>query len=66
MFNHYLLDMVETDVSHFHSIANFHNAKAAEGTTPCLTFCGSAFEGDEALRTLKSLLLDLFRGVEHG
>lgn len=64
MFNHHLLDMIEVDISDFRSLADFHNPKAAEGSKPCLAFYGSAFEDDDALRTLKSLLLDLFRGVE--
>ncbi|KAK8373782.1 hypothetical protein O3P69_017388 [Scylla paramamosain] len=64
MFNHHLLDLIEVDVSDFRSLAKFNNPKGAEGTKPCLTFAGPGWEDDAALRTLKSLLLDLFRGVE--
>jgi len=38
------------------------SSHAAQGSKPCLLFLGGLFDTDAALRTAKSLLLDLFRG----
>jgi len=64
-FHASLLDMQEFSVENFKSINSFPNLKidSVVGSKPMLLFQGSAFETDERMKKVKSLMLDFFGGA---
>ncbi|RVE55879.1 hypothetical protein OJAV_G00230420 [Oryzias javanicus] len=62
LFDFHVLDMIELGVEKFISLSEFKISKCPEGTKPMLVFAGEAFEIDNELKRLKSLLIDFFRG----
>lgn len=56
------LDLFEFAVTNYAPAASFPPVKSAPGSKPLLLFNGDDFGATETTRTLKSLLLDLFRG----
>ncbi|KAJ3004064.1 rRNA-binding ribosome biosynthesis protein rpf2 [Thoreauomyces humboldtii] len=63
MFDHQLLDMIELGVEKAMSMDQFKTTKSAVGHRPLLVFSGDAWESTDELRTLRSILLDMYRGV---
>ena len=47
----------------FRGLSDFKNEKIAAESKPCLMFSGAAFEKNEEMQRLKSLLIDFFRCV---
>ena len=62
MYDFQVLDMIELGVENYESLKAVKGEKCTLGTKPCLIFSGAAFETDNELRRLKSLLMDFFRG----
>ncbi|KAM9356148.1 ribosome production factor 2 homolog [Pholidichthys leucotaenia] len=62
MFDFHVLDMVELGIEKFVSLSDIKASKCPEGTKPMLVFAGEAFDTDNDLKRLKSLLIDFFRG----
>lgn len=64
LFDKHILDMQELKIDNFKPIISFPTLKkeAVTGSKPLLLFQGSAFETDERLKRVKSLLLDFFAG----
>ena len=63
MFDFHLLDMIELGVDSFTGIQQFKNrADWQLGNKPCFVFAGQEFDSKPEYQTLKSMLLDLFRG----
>lgn len=57
--------MVECQVSHYESLASFEGKRQAvvrQGSKPMFVFQGAAFESNDELKLMQSLLLDTFRG----
>lgn len=64
MFNHKLLDMIELGVKSCLLLKDFAKVEAhGIGAKPCLTFAGELFDTDPVYMQLKSVLIDMFRGV---
>ncbi|KAI9013094.1 Brix domain-containing protein [Gaertneriomyces semiglobifer] len=61
-FDYQLLDMVEVGVVDAKTIDTFKTTKAAIGHRPLLVFSGDIWDTTEELQTLKSILLDMYRG----
>lgn len=64
MFNFNILDMFEFGISNYVPSAKFPSLKSAPGSKPLVVFNGDDFEATPTTRTLRSLLLDIFRGPE--
>ena len=62
MFDYQVLDMIELGVENYQSLRSIKGGKCAFANKPCLIFSGAAFETENELRRLKSLLIDFFRG----
>ena len=64
MFDGHLLDMIELGLNEetFKALNDFQNTKVPVGTKPCLLFSGEAFENDQSMKRVKSILIDMFRG----
>jgi len=68
LFHRQLLDMQEFNVVDYKSLDSFarsgshSGSDAVMGSKPLLVFQGSAFENDERMKRVKSLLLDFFSG----
>ncbi|GAB4822405.1 hypothetical protein N2152v2_009451 [Parachlorella kessleri] len=63
LFDFRLYDMVEFGVHNYRSIQAFGGAADSQlGNKPCFIFVGEAFENDPALKQVRLLLLDFFRG----
>ncbi len=54
--------MLEFGVSNCEPVTKFKKISSAPGTAPLVLFNGDDFEATETTRTMKSLLLDMFRG----
>jgi len=64
LFDGKLLDMQEFGVENYKSISSFGTRMdASVGSKPLVLFQGSAFETDEKVKRVKSLLLDFFSGA---
>ncbi|KAJ2158257.1 rRNA-binding ribosome biosynthesis protein rpf2 [Coemansia sp. RSA 552] len=61
-FNHQLLDMVELGIEKATTMAQLKSQACAVGSKPLMVFNGEAFNQNEDLMRLKSILLDFFRG----
>lgn len=61
MFDHRLLDMVELGVKVYKPMATYPPPKFPPGCPNIITFNGADFEASEELRTLRSILIDVFR-----
>ncbi|CUT98767.1 ribosome production factor 2 [Echinococcus multilocularis] len=61
LHDHEILDMHELGIENYVSMRSL-DAKLSLGAKPVLIFSGEAFDEDEELRLLKSILIDLFRG----
>eukprot|EP00177_Eucheuma_denticulatum_P002684 GFKZ01004823.1.p1 GENE.GFKZ01004823.1~~GFKZ01004823.1.p1 ORF type:complete len:343 (-),score=48.39 GFKZ01004823.1:909-1937(-) len=64
MFNFNILDMFEFGITNYVPSAKFPNLKSAPGSKPLVVFNGDDFDATPTTRTLRSLLLDIFRGPE--
>jgi len=64
MFNWELLDMVEVGIDRYLGLNDIPGPKKLLGNKPLMLFQGDEFEHVEEFKTLKSLLIDLFRGQE--
>lgn len=64
LYDFRLYDAVEFGVQRYASVQSFGGgaALAQLGNKPCFVFVGDVFEADPAMRQVKSLLLDYFRG----
>ncbi|KND01952.1 rRNA-binding ribosome biosynthesis protein RPF2 [Spizellomyces punctatus DAOM BR117] len=62
-FDYQLLDMVEVGVEKGVPMEMFKTTKSAVGHRPLLVFSGDAWDSTDELRTLKSILLDMYRGA---
>ncbi|KXS18622.1 Brix-domain-containing protein [Gonapodya prolifera JEL478] len=62
LFDGEVLDMVEVGVSGWAGLDMFKVPKPPLGTRPLLVFSGPLFTSLPALRTLRSMLIDLYRG----
>uniref|UniRef100_A0A672YU43 Ribosome production factor 2 homolog n=1 Tax=Sphaeramia orbicularis TaxID=375764 RepID=A0A672YU43_9TELE len=62
LFDFHVLDMIELGIEKYVSLSEIKTSKCPEGTKPMLVFAGEAFDVDNDLKRLKSLLLDFFRG----
>ena len=62
MYDNQILDMIELGVENYQSLRSIKGNKCALATKPCLIFSGAAFDTENELRRLKSLLIDFFRG----
>lgn len=62
MFDFEVLDMMELHIEAFIGIATIAGSTKLMGAKPCFVFQGSEFVHDPAFVSLKSLLLDFFRG----
>lgn len=77
LFDHHILDMVETGVAAFKQMSEFPGSRGGCSleAKPCVVFSGAAWEQDASLTLLRSLWLDFFQlrevesissiGVEH-
>lgn len=61
LFNHSLLDMVELGVKSYKPTALFPPPKIPPGCPNIIAFNGADFDASEDLRTLRSILVDVFR-----
>eukprot|EP00746_Dinoflagellata_sp_MGD_P073925 gnl/MRDRNA2_/MRDRNA2_29932_c0_seq1.p1 gnl/MRDRNA2_/MRDRNA2_29932_c0~~gnl/MRDRNA2_/MRDRNA2_29932_c0_seq1.p1 ORF type:complete len:324 (+),score=71.06 gnl/MRDRNA2_/MRDRNA2_29932_c0_seq1:58-1029(+) len=62
-FDHQLLDMQEWRISNYVPVSKFGGKVGPVlGSKPLVVFQGAAFDNDEALKRVKSLLLDLLSG----
>lgn len=64
-YDHHIYDLVEVGVENFKPLETFsYDKKIAPkmGSKPLFAFIGEGFESTEALKHLKEVLLDLFRG----
>lgn len=61
MFDHHLLDMIELGVKSYKPMATYPPPKFPPGCPYIITFNGADFEVSEELRTLRSVLIDVFR-----
>lgn len=61
-FDHQLLDMQEWRISNYIPVSKFGGKVPVLGSKPLIIFQGAAFDNDEVLKRVKSLLLDLFSG----
>ena len=64
MFNWEILDMIELGIDQYLGLDDIKGNKKGIGHKPMILFQGDEFEHDESLKTLKSLLIDIFRGQE--
>eukprot|EP00193_Tetraselmis_chui_P009408 CAMPEP_0177768912 /NCGR_PEP_ID=MMETSP0491_2-20121128/9999_1 /TAXON_ID=63592 /ORGANISM="Tetraselmis chuii, Strain PLY429" /LENGTH=322 /DNA_ID=CAMNT_0019285801 /DNA_START=188 /DNA_END=1156 /DNA_ORIENTATION=+ len=66
IFDGHLYDMVEFCVEAYKGITAFGNANAKIqlGNKPMFVFAGDKFENDSQHKMVKSVLLDVFRGIE--
>lgn len=64
MFNWEVLDMVEVGIDQYLGISDIQGPKKLLGNKPMMLFQGDEFEHVEEFKTLKSVLIDLFRGQE--
>ncbi|XP_063622031.1 ribosome production factor 2 homolog [Cydia splendana] len=74
-FDYGILDMIELGAENFKAMSEFQNMKVLAGIKPCLLFNGPAWELNNELKRLKSLLTDFFhrekvesirlQGLEH-
>ncbi|KAI8823963.1 Brix domain-containing protein [Fimicolochytrium jonesii] len=62
-FDHQLLDMIEVGVERGLPMEFVDGPKSALGHRPLILFAGDAWDGSDELRTLKSILLDMYRGT---
>lgn len=62
MFGFRILDMMEFGVSEYQPMAECKRTTSPPGSKPLLLFNGDDFEATQTTRTMKSLLLDVFRG----
>lgn len=60
MFGFRILDMLEFSVTNYKPVCK--TIPSAPGTAPCILFNGDDFENSDTTRTMRSLLLDMFRG----
>merc|ERR1712010_164264 len=64
-YDGHVLDMLEFGVEQFQSIESFKGVEQpVSGSKPCVYFCGDEWDRSETLEVSRSLLLDLFRGVD--
>ncbi|KAI9091843.1 Brix domain-containing protein [Phlyctochytrium arcticum] len=63
MFDYQLLDMIELGVEAGVPMDTFKSTKSAIGHRPLILFSGDAWDTTDELRTLKSILLDMYRGA---
>ncbi|CAN8065967.1 unnamed protein product [Agarophyton chilense] len=61
-FGYRILDMLEFGISNYTALAKFRALKSAPGSKPMLLFNGDDFGATETTQTIRSLLLDIFRG----
>ncbi|KAI7821832.1 Brix domain-containing protein 1 [Kickxella alabastrina] len=61
-FNYQILDMIEMGVERCTTMQEHKSQACSVGMKPLMVFNGEAFNRDENLIRLKSILLDLFRG----
>lgn len=64
MFNWEVLDMIELGIDKHLPINMIPGNKKAVGNKPMMLFQGDEFEHDDVFKTLKGLLIDMFRGEE--
>ena len=57
LYDHQVLDMIETGVETFRPLSFFKGLKCAVGSKPCLIFSGDLFETDANYSCLKNLLI---------
>lgn len=62
LFDHHILDMIELGVENSVPMREFKTQACAMGMKPLMVFNGEAFNQNEELVRLKSILLDFFRG----
>lgn len=63
-FGFRILDMFEFAISNYTPSAKFPNLKSAPGSKPLILFNGDDFDVSHTTRTMRSLLLDIFRGAD--
>ena len=56
--------MIELGIDQYLGLDDIKGNKKGLGHKPMMLFQGDEFEHDESLKTLKSLLIDIFRGQE--
>jgi len=61
-FDHQVLDMFETGVENYKSMAEFKTPKVSIGTKPIILFSGEQFEQQHEFGRFKNLMLDFFSG----
>lgn len=62
MFSSRILDMLEFSIKNYTPMAAFPSVKSSPGSSPLVLFNGDDFDATDTTKTLRSLLLDLFRG----
>jgi len=62
MFEYELLDMVELGIQNFKKMADFKCEKPTLGNRPLLAFRGEHWDSSDELRTIRSILLDMYSG----
>lgn len=62
-FRFRILDMFEFAITNYMPSATFPNLKSAPGSKPLILFNGDDFDVSHTTRTMRSLLLDVFRGA---
>lgn len=66
IFNSRILDMFEFGITNYAPFAAFPTLKSAPGSKPLVLFNGDDFEVSHTTRTIRSLLIDMFRGADDG
>jgi len=61
-FDHQVLDMFETGIENYKSMAEFKTPKISMGTKPIVLFSGEQFEQQFEYERFKNLMLDFFSG----
>eukprot|EP00210_Caulerpa_lentillifera_P006362 g6077.t1 len=67
LFDHQLYDLIELGIQSFTPITSFAKSCSSSyplGAKPCIVFLGNGFASNPALRQLKEVFLDFFRGEE--
>ncbi|KAI8929866.1 Brix domain-containing protein [Entophlyctis helioformis] len=62
MFDHQMLDMVELGITNMALLEEFKNSSVALGNRPLVLFSGEHWESSDEMRTVKSILLDMYTG----
>ncbi|KAK9787729.1 hypothetical protein WJX73_008543 [Symbiochloris irregularis] len=66
IFDNHLYDLCEMSVQQYRGLQDFASAasQVQAGNKPCMVFAGQAFESSPQHRLVKSMLLDLLRGLQ--